>query len=41
MEKQISEKALGLKLIAPVTEGELPKCKDSGVKIATQLKEQA
>ena len=50
MEKQISEKAPGLKLAAPglsirvegmkgpITEGELPKCKEFGVKIATQLK---
>jgi len=50
MEKQIGEKAPGLKLIAPglsvrvdgmkgpITEGELPKCKDFGVKIANQLK---
>jgi len=53
MEKQISEKVPGLKLAAPglsirvagmkgpVTEGELPKCKDFGVKIATQIKDQA
>jgi len=50
MEKQISEKAPGLRLAAPglsirvegmkgpITEGELPKCKEFGVKIATQLK---
>jgi len=50
MEKQISEKVPGLKLVAPglsirvegmkgpITEGELPKCKEFGVKIATQLK---
>jgi len=53
MEKQIGEKAPGLKLLAPglsvrvdgmkgpITQGELPKGKDFGVKIATQLKEQA
>ena len=52
MEKQIREKAPGLKLAAPglsirvegmkgpITEGELPKCKEFGVKVATQLKEQ-
>lgn len=50
MEKQISEKVPGLKLVAPglsirvegmkgpITEGELTKCKEFGVKIATQLK---
>ena len=50
MEKQISEKVSGLKLVAPglsikvegmkgpITEGELPKCKEFGVKIANQLK---
>jgi len=53
MEKLISEKAPGLKLAAPglsirvdgyfgpITEGELPKCKEFGVKIVTQLKDQA
>ena len=52
MEKQITEKAPGLKLLAPglsirvdgmkgpITQGELPRCKDFGVKIATQLKDQ-
>lgn len=52
MEKQIGEKVPGLKLVAPglsirvegmkgpITEGELPKCKEFGVKIAGQLKEQ-
>ena len=50
MEKQISEKAPGLKLAAPglsirvegmkgpITEGELPKCKEFGGKIANQIK---
>jgi len=50
MEKQISEKVPGLKLVTsglsirvegmkgPIAEGELPKCKEFGVKIATQLK---
>ena len=50
MEKQISEKAPGLKLAAPglsirvegtkgpIAEGELPKCKEFGTKIATQIK---
>jgi flavorubredoxin len=50
MEKQISEKVSGLKLVAPglsirvekakgpITEGELPKCKEFGVKIAIQIK---
>ena len=50
MEKRISKKAPGLKLITPglsikvdgmkgsITEGELPKCKEFGAKIATQLK---
>ena len=50
MEKQISKKAPGLKLAAPglsirvngmkgpITEGELPRCRDFGIKIATQLK---
>jgi len=53
MEKQISENIPGLKLAAPglstrvkgmrgpIDEGELPKCKEFGVKIATQLKDQA
>ncbi|MFB0544005.1 MAG: flavodoxin family protein [Candidatus Bathyarchaeia archaeon] len=50
MEKSINEKVPGLKLITsglsikvgvtkgPIIEGELPKCKDFGKKIATQLK---
>ncbi len=50
MEKRISEKVPGLKLIVPglsikvggmkgpIVEGELPKCKDFGNKIANQLK---
>lgn len=50
MEKQISEKAPGLKLAAPglsilvkglrgpIVEGELPKCREFGVKIATLIK---
>ena len=50
MEKQIGEKVPGLKLAAPglsievkglrgpIVEGELPKCREFGVKIATQLK---
>ena len=50
MEKRISEKVPGLKLVAsglsirvagmkgPVSEGELPKCKEFGSKIATQMK---
>jgi len=50
MEKRINEKAPGLKQIGPVlsievqgskgpiVEGELPKCKEFGKKIATQLK---
>jgi len=50
MEKQISEKAPGLKLAAPglsirvegyygpIAEGELPKCKEFGTKIAIQIK---
>ena len=53
MENQLSKKLPGLKLAAPglsirvegmkgpITEGELPKCKEFGVKIATQLKDQA
>jgi flavorubredoxin len=50
MEKRINEKVPGLKLIAPglsikvqgmkgpLVEGELPKCKEFGSKIATQIK---
>ena len=50
MEKRISEKVPGLKLAAPglsirvegmkgpIAEGELPRCKGFGVKIATQIK---
>ena len=50
MEKQINEKTPGLKLAAsglsirvdgmkgPITEGELPKCKEFGTKIANLLK---
>jgi flavorubredoxin len=50
MEKKVSEKAPGMKLVTPglsikvtgmkgpVAEGELPKCVDFGKKIATQLK---
>ncbi|MEM2935628.1 MAG: flavodoxin domain-containing protein [Candidatus Bathyarchaeia archaeon] len=50
MEKRIGEKVPGLKLITPglsirvdgikgpITDGELPKCKDFGKKIANQLK---
>ena len=50
MEKRISEKVPGLKLVAPglsirvegmkgpIAEGELAKCKGFGVKIATQIK---
>ena len=50
MEKRISEKAPGLKKAAPslsikvqgmkgpISEGELPKCKEFGNKIATQIK---
>jgi len=53
MEKQIGEKAPGLKLAAlglsiqveglrgPIAEGELPKCREFGVKIATQLAQRA
>lgn len=53
MEKQISEKVAGLKLAAPglsirvegmkgpIAEGELLKCKEFGVKIATHPKDQA
>ena len=52
MEKQIREKVPGLRLVAPglsirvegmkgpVTEGELNKCNEFGVKIATQIKKQ-
>ena len=52
MEKQISEKVKALKLMAPglsirvegmkgpITEGELPRCKEFGINIATQLKGQ-
>ena len=52
MEKQINEKAPELKMIAPglsirvqgikgpIQEGELPKCKEFGYKIATQIKTQ-
>ena len=50
MEKRISDKVLGAKLAAPglsisvdgmkgpISEGELPKCKEFGKKIASQLK---
>ncbi len=50
MEQQLSKKAPGLKLISPglsimvqemkgpISEDELPKCKDFGIKIANQLK---
>jgi len=50
MEKRIHEKVPNLKLTAsglsikvggmkgPIVEGELPKCKDFGKKVATQLK---
>ena len=53
MEKQISEKVPGLKLVAPglsirvegmkgpITEEELTKCREFGTRIATQLKGQA
>jgi len=53
MEKQIGQKVPGLRLAAPglsirvegmkgpITEGELPKCKEFGAKIATQIKDQA
>jgi flavorubredoxin len=53
MEKQIGEKVPGLKLAAPglsikikglrgpIVEGELPKCREFGVKIATLIKGQA
>ncbi len=53
MEKKISERAPGLKLAAPglsirvegmkgpITEGELSKCKEFGVKIATRIKSSA
>ena len=51
MEKQLAEKAPALTLVVPalsigvegtkgpITEGELPKCKEFGIKIATQVKE--
>lgn len=51
MEKQVGEKVPGLTLVAPglsirvdgmkgpITEGELPKCKDYGVKITNLMKE--
>jgi len=51
MEKQLSEKATGIRLVAPglsirvggmkgpVADGELPKCKEFGAKIATLTKE--
>ena len=50
MEQQISEKAPGLKQVTPglsikvegmegpIAEGELPKCKEFGAKVATQIK---
>jgi len=50
MEKKIGEKVPGLKLAAPglsirvegmkgpIVEGELPKCKEFGIKVATQIK---
>ena len=50
MEKRINEKAPGMKMIAPglsirvqgmtgpIAEGELPKCKEFGKKLATQIK---
>ena len=53
MEQQLSKKAPRLKLVTPglsirvdgmkgpVTEGELPKCKEFGIKIATQIKSPA
>ena len=53
MEQQISKKAPGLKLVTPglsirvngmkgpIAEGELPKCKEFGSKIANQLKSAA
>ena len=53
MERQISEKVSGLKLVepglsirvegmkGPITEGETPKCKEFGVKIATRISNQA
>ena len=53
MEQQISKKAPGLKLVTPglsirvngmkgpIAEGELPKCKEFGAKIANQLKSSA
>jgi len=51
MEKQISDKVSGMTLVSPglsikvdrtkgpITEGELPKCKEFGVRIATQVKD--
>jgi len=51
MEKQLSEKATGVRLVAPglsirvggmkgpIADGELPKCKEFGAKIATLTKE--
>jgi len=51
MEKQISDRVPGLKLVAPglsirvdgmkgpITGGEFPKCKEFGLKVATQIKE--
>lgn len=53
MEKRMSEKAPGLKLVTsglsikveglrgPIAEGELSKCKEFGIKIANQLKDKA
>ena len=53
MEKRVSDKAPGLKLVTPglsimvdgmkgpITEGELPKCKEFGAKIAAQMKSSA
>jgi len=53
MEKQISEKAPGLKLAAPglsirvkgmkgpIADGELPKCREFGTRVATELKSPA
>ncbi len=52
MESQINKKVPELKLVTsglsirvegmkgPITEGELPKCKEFGIKIATQLKDE-
>jgi flavodoxin len=51
MEKRIAEKAPGLRLVVPglsikvdgvkgpITDGELPKCKEFGIRIATMMKE--